>query len=238
MTRRRAERYAEVMRETRSFRAEVRESDNGALHFEGHASTWDWYTVEDMFGEYEEQFVEGAFSKTLAERDDVVLLINHEGLPLARHPGTLDIREDKRGLYTASDLEPADPDVQRIKPKMDRGDLSQMSIAFRAMKQEWNEDYTERRILEARLYDVSIVTSPANPYTSAGIRGIDALRVLASQDPEELMVAVRSAEALPSIAQVRALLDSLDLLLHPRDMHTSMSRDKARRFLELQAIAS
>ena len=35
-------------------------------------------------GGYTETIARGAFTKTLSERPDVQLLINHEGLPLAR----------------------------------------------------------------------------------------------------------------------------------------------------------
>jgi HK97 family phage prohead protease len=55
----------------------------------------------------------------------VRLLLNHDGLPLARTTsGTLKLREDKRGLHFEADLDPNDPDVQRIAPKVQRGDLT------------------------------------------------------------------------------------------------------------------
>ena len=56
------------------------------------------------------------------------------------------------------------------------------SIGFRVHRQEWNEDYTERTIIEAELFDVSVVTFPASPTTAASLRYesvedmIDALR--------------------------------------------------------------
>jgi HK97 family phage prohead protease len=248
--------YAELTREVRTFAIEHRMTDDGELEFSGYASTYDTpYTLEDFFGEYTEEFVSGSFTKTLAQRDDVVLLINHEGLPLARTTSkTLDLSEDSVGLKTEALLVPTDPDVMRIQPKMDRGDLSQMSIAFRALRQEWNEDYTHRKILEAKLYDVSVVTNPANPYTSATLRGVDLLRAIATVDPEELLTAVRSAPtdgARDLLHLATANLEQLTAELFPpaveeaaaddpdaqRDTPTTISIDIARRQLELMELS-
>jgi hypothetical protein len=40
--------------------------------------------------------------------------------------GTLRLAEDERGLRIDATLDPTDPDVQRLIPKMKRGDMSQM----------------------------------------------------------------------------------------------------------------
>ena len=72
----------------------------------------------------------GAFTDTIS-RDDVVFLINHAGLPLARtHSGTLQLSEDANDLKVRAFLDASDPDVCSIIPKMKRGDLDKMSFAF------------------------------------------------------------------------------------------------------------
>ncbi|MBN8959089.1 MAG: HK97 family phage prohead protease, partial [Rhizobiales bacterium] len=78
------------------------------------------------------------------------------------------------GLRIESVLDAADPDVQRIVPKMKRGDLDKMSFAFQATKQEWDEtqEPAVRTLLELRLLDVSIVTSPAYEGTEIGLRSL------------------------------------------------------------------
>jgi HK97 family phage prohead protease len=200
----RAERYAEIRRETRAGGLiELRAAANGDHEFEGLASTFGaGYVVEDWLGEYTEEFAFGAFTRTLAE-NDVPLLIEHEGLPLARtSSGTLTLSEIEAGLRTQATLLHTDPDVMRIAPKMARGDLTQMSIAFRVVPggQSWNDDMDYRRITEAALYDVSIVTSPANPNTSAALRSLDVLRRFAALDPGELAVEARSHRGLLSAA--------------------------------------
>lgn len=162
--------------QTLTFRMDT--PSDGPLSFSGYASTTGTaYQVNDFLGSYQETIERGAFDKTLAEGDDVRLLINHEGLPLARYTGrgisngdTMSLSTDASGLLVDAALDRNDPDVQRIEPKMRRGDLSQMSIGFQVTRQDWSKDYTERTIREVKLFDVSVVTYPANPATSAQVR--------------------------------------------------------------------
>lgn len=137
---------------------------------EGYASTFN--QPYDM-GIYTEKVAPGAFRKTLQEKPDVRFLINHDGLPLARTTsGTLELSEDAHGLHMRAVLDPNDPDVARIIPKMQRGDLTQMSFAFRTIKDEWSDDYGTRTMRELSLRDgdVSLVTYPANPNATAKMR--------------------------------------------------------------------
>lgn len=111
-----------------------------------------------------------AFNVTLADRPDLHLLINHEGLPLARtKSGTLRVSTDTTGLHVEADLDPEDPDVQRLRTKMARRDMDEMSFAFRVKDDLWSDDLTERRLTEVSLHkgDVSVVNFGANPGTAA-----------------------------------------------------------------------
>jgi HK97 family phage prohead protease len=113
----------------------------------------------------------GAFSKTLNDGADVRLLIDHEGVPLARSKsGTLALEEDERGLRIEAELDPMNPDAARIMSAMKRGDLSQMSFAFRTIKDNWNNDRSVRELREVQLFDVSVVTFPAYEQTVAELR--------------------------------------------------------------------
>lgn len=113
----------------------------------------------------------GAFTKTLKDGADVRLLIDHEGIPLARSKsGTLTMEEDERGLRVEADLDPMNPDAQRVLSAMRRGDMTQMSFAFRTIKDAWNKDRSVRELKEVQLYDVSIVTFPAYEETIAELR--------------------------------------------------------------------
>lgn len=139
----------------------------------GYASTTEEpYPVTDWLGEYQETICRGAFTKALQERQDVRLLVNHEGIPVARtKSGTMVLNEDERGLMVdVPSLDTDSPLVQTLRSAMQRGDIDQMSFSFRATRQEWNEDYTERFVREVKLYDVSVVTYPANEGTDVKLR--------------------------------------------------------------------
>ena len=140
------------------------------MQFTGYASITD--SPYDM-GWYTETIKRGAFKQTLAEHPDVQLLINHGGLPIARtKSGTMDLSEDHRGLRVDADLDPDDPDVRRLAPKLDRGDIDQMSFSFSATSQRWNDDFSQRAITGVSIHrgDVSIVNQGANPATSTSVR--------------------------------------------------------------------
>ena len=96
------------------------------------------------------------------------------GLALAaNYNKSLELESDSVGLRMAATFTPSKRvNVARdfLLDSLEQGLADSMSFAFRVTRQEWNEDYTERRILEVRLYDVSVVNYPANPAAVAQIR--------------------------------------------------------------------
>jgi uncharacterized protein len=156
--------------------AEIRADETGEIMVAGYAAVFGQET--NIGGMFLESIDRGAFKDAIG-RDDVVFLINHEGLPLARtRSGTMMLREDDHGLYMEARLDPRDPDVRSIVPKMKRGDLDKMSFAFIPETQEWDEsgDMPRRTIKRVSLYDVSIVTTPAYDGTEIGLRSLEAHR--------------------------------------------------------------
>ena len=114
----------------------------------------------DYAGEYTEVVVPGAFRITLTESPDVSLLIDHQGLPLANtKAGTMELAESERGLDVVARLDPANPMSKQVISGVTRGDIKEMSFSFRAVLQDWNEDYTYRRLTQLNLHrgDVSVV---------------------------------------------------------------------------------
>lgn len=155
--------------------AEIRAEADG-IKVEGYAAVFGQET--DIGGMFREVIERGAFKDAIG-RDDVVFLINHDGLPLARtRSGTLTLSEDDHGLKISTTLDPEDPDVKSIAGKMKRGDLDKMSFAFYPEIQEWDENGETplRTIKQARLSDVSIVTSPAYEGTEIALRSLAASR--------------------------------------------------------------
>lgn len=155
--------------------AEIRQDADG-IKVEGYAAVFEQET--DIGGHFREKIERGAFSEAIG-RDDVVFLINHEGLPLARtRSGTLKLEQDDHGLKISTTLDADDPDVKSIAGKMKRGDLDKMSFAFWPEVQEWDEsqDPPLRTISKASLFDVSIVTTPAYDGTEIALRNMAAAR--------------------------------------------------------------
>ena len=148
---------------------EARQAEDGTMRLRGYAAVFNDASVPLPF---KETIAPGAFRKTLSETPDVRLLINHEGLPLARTKnGTLTLSEDDRGLFM--DAEIADTTEGRDLYKLvERGDVDQMSFAFRVIRQKWNEDRSLRTLTEVSLADgdVSVVTYPAYPTTTVEAR--------------------------------------------------------------------
>lgn len=161
--------------EARGRQVEVRANEDGTVGLHGYATVYDYaYDVAGGPAAYgwSETIVGGACTKSVLERDDVRCLFDHEGIPIARtRSNTMTLTSDATGLLTdVPALDPASPYVQSLCSALARGDLDEMSFAFRTLRQEWNADYTERRILEVKLFDVSVVTYPANPATVVQLR--------------------------------------------------------------------
>lgn len=178
------------------------EDDGDGLTLRGYATVFDAdYEITDALGTYTERVAAGAFTRTLEHGADVRLLVNHDGLPLARtKSGTLALDDDGVGLLCEAHLDGDSPLVRSLKSAMDRGDADQMSLAFRVTRQEWNDDYTDRTIREAQLFDVSVVTFPANPATSVSLRTAASLRGLGDLPDDADQDAVRRllrGETLP-----------------------------------------
>jgi HK97 family phage prohead protease len=134
----------------------------------GYAAVFDSPSVDMGFTEY---VTRGAFTKTLKDGADVRLLLDHDGAPLARtKSGTLRLSEDDRGLRIEADLDPANPLAQTVMSALRRGDMNQMSFAFRTIRDQWNSDRSVRELREVQLYDVSVVTFPAYEATVAEVR--------------------------------------------------------------------
>jgi HK97 family phage prohead protease len=159
-------------------------STDGTLTFRGVASSVE--SPYDM-GFYTETMKRGAFDKTLAGGPDVQLLVNHEGLPLARTTnGSLTLRSTDVGLEFEARVSEDDPDAARIAAKVSSGLMDQCSFAFRCIDQDWNDDYDQRDIKEVSLDrgDVSIVNYGANPNTPITVRSL--LASLDDLTPAEL----------------------------------------------------
>jgi HK97 family phage prohead protease len=190
-----------IERRTFNVRDVEARAEGGKMRLSGYAAVFNDSSVPLPF---KESIAPGAFRKTLTETPDVRLLINHEGLPLARTKnGTLKLEEDERGLYFDADL--ADTQEGRdIYELVKRGDVDQMSFAFRVIRQKWNDDRSRRVLTEVSLADgdVSVVTYPAYPTTT----------VEAREHIKQAIKAIKEGREVTgeSLIVVQAILDKID----------------------------
>ena len=158
-----------IERRTYSVRDVEARNDDSGMRLAGYAAVFNDASLPLPF---KESIAPGAFRKTLDETPDVRMLINHEGLPVARTKNkTLKLYEDERGLRFEADL--ADTQEGRdIYELVKRGDVDQMSFAFRVIRQKWNDDRSRRVLTEVSLSDgdISVVTYPAYPTTTVEAR--------------------------------------------------------------------
>jgi len=156
--------------------AEVRAvaTEDGSLKIGGYAAT---FNSEASGLNFREVIAPGAFTRALASNDPVFLLVNHdmEGIPLAStQSGTLQLRQDKTGLYMEATLDPANPKAQELSSALRRGDMDKMSFAFTVSPDGQTKDAGLRTLTDIeRLYEVSVVTLPAYDSTSVGMRSTD-----------------------------------------------------------------
>jgi hypothetical protein len=136
----------------------------------GHAAVFN--AMSEDLGWFREMIEPGAFKSTIGKAD-IRALQNHDpNYVLGRNrSGTLTLAEDERGL--AIEVTPPDTQWARdLMTSMDRGDIDQMSFGFRVVRErtEGTFDQPVRVLEEVDLFDVSVVTFPAYPQTTAEVR--------------------------------------------------------------------
>lgn len=160
-------------KEIRNFTAsELRSltADDGQKKIEGYAAVFNQWS-EDLGG-FRERIADGAFTNTLKTADVRALWNHNADYPLGRvKAGTLSLSEDSRGLKFS--IIPPDTQYARdLMTSIERGDVDQMSFGFWTIDDKWEklDGKWVRTLLEVELFDVSPVTYPAYPQTSAAVR--------------------------------------------------------------------
>lgn len=129
-------------------------------------------TQYELWTDYYERVMPGAFDEAMKRPDDVRCLFNHNvNVVLGRSKsGTLSLSVDQVGLLYSCKL-PNSEWGRSLVESIQRGDVSGCSFSFRAEKTVWREegDKTYREIESVRLYDVGPVTFPAYESTDVSI---------------------------------------------------------------------
>ncbi len=235
-------------REERSatFEFEMRGGKDSKLTFTGYAALFDSPAQVNSgpLGPFTETIryrspVDNAFTKTLSSNPgpDVVLRTEHRNLPIARTTaGNLRLEPDSKGLLVTADLDRRDPDVRALEVKMENRNLSQMSYAFRTVRDRWNDEYTERELLEVSLDkgDVSVVTYGANERTSARMGSLqDVAAALADMDFNDALSEARSLnDPRGALTEMRGQIDRFLRELAPASPPRRLRITEAERIMQ------
>lgn len=192
--------------ERRAYAVELRVSagDDGPM-IEGYAAVFD--VLSEDLGGFRERVRPGAFGASLVDAD-VRALWNHDPLyVLGRQKSeTLKVWEDDHGLRFK--VQPPEARwAEDLLASMRRKDVDQCSFAFRVVEDEWSMQggMLQRDLLAVELFDVSVVTYPAYPQTSAQVRARLADLAEGSPDGEGQEEAARAQELELQRNQVRRL---------------------------------
>ena len=133
------------------------------LDLKGSAAEGFFSGYASVFGETDlgKDVIEpGAFSRSLKAKgaEGIRMLFQHDpATPLGRW---VTIREDKRGLFVAGELSPGVARAEEVRRLMKSGALDCLSIGFQTVRSRRDARTGLRHILEADLWEISIVTFP------------------------------------------------------------------------------
>lgn len=162
-------------RQVRSIASNFKTREDGEeKRIEGYFAVFN--SVYEITPDMTESVAPGAFSNTLD--GDVRALIDHETMyVLGRNQaGTLELREDDKGLWGSILINPNDQDAMNLYSRVERGDVNQCSFGFEILSEEtdFRDDGTVHfTITEVRLHEVSVCTFPAYAETSVQARKED-----------------------------------------------------------------
>lgn len=140
---------------------------------EGYASTFDKYKMMTIDGkDYYEQIDRHAFDE--ADMTDVVFLRDHAGRVLARTKnGAVELSIDDNGLHQRTNLGLTGASREMYED-IATGNYQQMSFSFVVAEDRYDKD-TRTRVIEkvSKVFDISAVAYPANPFTEIGVSARD-----------------------------------------------------------------
>lgn len=137
-------------------------ADDETGEFEGYGAI---FGNEDLGGD---TVMPGAFAVSLASKplNRIKMLFQHRTDEVIG--SFLEIKEDQKGLYVRGRLELAVARAREVHALMKIGALDSMSIGYKTIRCERNEDDWTRKLHEVDLWEVSVVTFPQNPAAMIG----------------------------------------------------------------------
>jgi len=186
--------------QTKHYDFELKEETAGTGQFTGYAS---------IFGNVDHDgdiIIKGAFSASLKKRTPKLLYQHNQMLPI----GLVKAKEDATGLYVECDINLELETGSEVYSNLKKRILDKMSIGYKVVDSEFDSKTGVRTIKQLDLYEVSIVTFPANDLASvedvkSSIEGFSSLA-----DVEKFLREVKSGlshnEAKHFISKFKSLL--------------------------------
>lgn len=180
---------------------EVKDISDDFVHLEGLAST---FGSIDRTGDI---IAKGAFANSLTRRMPVLLNQHDMEQPI----GVIDRADEvEEGLFIKARMPKANDTVRNLLPLLKMGALKSFSIGFNVDDSDTTPDGT-RTLKEIDLWEVSIVTIPANP--DAKITGVKKL------DTDEKMVDAEMAESINTRKEFEQLLKDTGMFTKKATMY-------------------
>ena len=161
---------------------------SGDGSFSGYAS---------LFGEVDlakDRIERGAFAASLAERGAAGVRMLYQHDPAEPIGSWKIIREDARGLYVEGLLSPGVARAREVHALMKTGALDGLSIGFRTVRAKRDPATGVRRILEADLWEISVVTFPMLP--SARVSNVKNARFYRDKETELVRTLRRATRSM------------------------------------------
>jgi HK97 family phage prohead protease len=177
--------------EQRSVFTEVRADET---KFELHGVAASYNKLSRDLGGFREQIAPGAFDRSLRSGTDVKCLLNHDSNIVlgSSRAQTLTLESRADGLHMRCKLDRTSPNHASVFASVRRADISEMSFAFQADDDQWENDvldpedrskrFTRRTLRSVQLLDVSPVCYAAynNGATSVQARSRAEIRAAAA----------------------------------------------------------
>src|SRR5208282_3396260 len=155
-------------------------SGGDEMAIEGYAARFN--SPSKDLGGFRETIAPGAFTRALAEKQDVYCLLNHDSSKILGRvkSGTLALSQDDKGLWFRCMLDPKQQSHRDVHAAIARHDLDECSFAFTPNgetgdhwedRQDENGKYfISRTLKDVNLFDCSVVAHPAYNNTDVAAR--------------------------------------------------------------------
>ncbi|OSX90272.1 hypothetical protein S3E15_01836 [Bacillus mycoides] len=220
----------------------LRSNEDGTMTVSGYVNKTE--QLSEILGvtkRFKEKISRGAFSQAIqnAKKDIHFLAEHNPKLILAStRNGSLQLREDKQGLFMTATISPTTwgKDYYQL---ISDGILQNMSFGFRTVKDSWrslDSGLYERTIDQLELFEVSVVRDPAYSQSTIASRSIEIIKepeIPEVEEKEEVREAERDLTV--EIYKQKRLVEQLrDMRKVGVDVKESLIKRETQKLKELQ----